>query len=94
MTTNSATQQLIERTSDNSAIRPFHVNVPETELVDLRRRINATKWPEREPVTELLLNNPRAVPNVRCSNMRRRTVTRTNGKLSSQVHILDGFRIQ
>ena len=27
------------------AIRPFHVNVPETDLTELRRRINATKWP-------------------------------------------------
>src|SRR5678815_1288571 len=38
--------------SDNTAIRPFHVNVPETELTELRRRINATKWPERETVTD------------------------------------------
>ena len=29
------------------AIRPFSVDFPEEELVDLRRRINATKWPER-----------------------------------------------
>ena len=28
----------------------FRVNVPEAELADLRRRINATKWPERETV--------------------------------------------
>jgi pimeloyl-ACP methyl ester carboxylesterase len=35
-----------------NAIRPFHVNVPEAELTDLRRRINATRWPEREPVTD------------------------------------------
>ena len=33
-------------------IRPFHVNVPEAELTELRRRINATKWPERETVTD------------------------------------------
>src|SRR5258705_1811910 len=32
------------------AIRPFHVNVPEAELTELRRRINAAKWPERETV--------------------------------------------
>jgi hypothetical protein len=38
--------------SDNTAIRPFHVNVPEAELTELRRRINATKWPERETVTD------------------------------------------
>ena len=34
------------------AIRSFHVNVPETELTDLRRRIKATKWPEREQVAD------------------------------------------
>src|SRR5208337_4175054 len=37
-------------TSDE--IRPFRVNFPEEALVDLRRRINATKWPERETVTD------------------------------------------
>jgi hypothetical protein len=31
-------------------IRPFRVNVPEEQLVDLRRRIAATRWPERETV--------------------------------------------
>jgi pimeloyl-ACP methyl ester carboxylesterase len=39
-----------QRGSDNIAIRPFRVNVPEAELTDLRRRIDATKWPERETV--------------------------------------------
>jgi pimeloyl-ACP methyl ester carboxylesterase len=34
------------------AIRPFSINFPEEALVDLRRRINATKWPERETVTD------------------------------------------
>src|SRR5881628_3409963 len=38
--------------SDKTAIRPFQVNVPEAELRELRRRINATKWPERETVTD------------------------------------------
>jgi hypothetical protein len=37
---------------DTTAIRPFQVNVTETELADLGRRINATKWPERETVTD------------------------------------------
>jgi hypothetical protein len=27
-------------------IRPFRVNVPEAELIELRRRINATRFPE------------------------------------------------
>src|SRR5262249_34551738 len=39
-------------TADKTAIRPFHVNVPEAELTELRRRINATRWPERETVTD------------------------------------------
>src|SRR5216684_3986236 len=34
------------------AVRPFRFNVPEAELTELRRRINATKWPERETVTD------------------------------------------
>ena len=33
-------------------IRPFRVDVPEAELTDLRRRINATRWPERETVND------------------------------------------
>jgi len=33
-------------------IRPFRVNFPEEALVDLRRRIAATRWPEREVVTD------------------------------------------
>jgi pimeloyl-ACP methyl ester carboxylesterase len=38
--------------SDNTALRPFEVNIPEAELVELRKRINATRWPEKEPVAD------------------------------------------
>ena len=38
--------------NDKADIRPFQVNVPEEELTELRKRINATKWPERETVTD------------------------------------------
>ena len=41
-----------EQGADKNAIRPFHVNISEAELTELRRRINATKWPERETVTD------------------------------------------
>jgi pimeloyl-ACP methyl ester carboxylesterase len=34
-------------TEDNS-IRPFRINIPEAELADLRRRVAATRWPDRE----------------------------------------------
>ena len=33
-------------------IRAFRVEVPEEELADLRRRIAATRWPERETVAD------------------------------------------
>ena len=33
-------------------IRPFQVDVPEEEIVDLRRRIAATRWPEQETVAD------------------------------------------
>ena len=52
MTPTTATQRSSEQVSGESAIRPFSVNVPEAELTELRRRINATKWPERETVTD------------------------------------------
>ena len=38
--------------SDNTAIRPFQVNFPDAELTELRRRVNATRWPERETVAD------------------------------------------
>ncbi len=38
--------------TEASAIRLFHVSFPEAELTDLRRRVNATRWPERETVTD------------------------------------------
>src|SRR6266480_7670750 len=35
-----------------TAIRPFRVGVPDEQLADLRRRIGATRWPERETVAD------------------------------------------
>jgi pimeloyl-ACP methyl ester carboxylesterase len=37
---------------DKTAVRPFQVGFPEEELAELRRRINATRWPERETVAD------------------------------------------
>jgi len=39
-------------TSEKTEIRPFRVNVSDAELSDLRRRVKATRWPERETVTD------------------------------------------
>jgi hypothetical protein len=53
MTQGSATQRGREQAADKNAIRPFPVaSVPEAELTDLRKRINNTRWPERETVTD------------------------------------------
>ena len=52
MTQTSATPRSCEQAAAKNAMRPFHVNIPEAELTELRRRINATKWPERETVTD------------------------------------------
>jgi hypothetical protein len=34
--------------ADRTAIRPFEIRVPEEELVQLRLRLAATRWPDRE----------------------------------------------
>jgi len=38
--------------ASDTAIRPFPVSFPETEVAELRRRVNATRWPERETVAD------------------------------------------
>lgn len=40
------------QSTDPNAIRPFHINFPQEALVDLRRRIATTQWPEKETVTD------------------------------------------
>jgi pimeloyl-ACP methyl ester carboxylesterase len=38
--------------AEPNAIRPFRINIPEADIVDLRRRIAATRWPARETVND------------------------------------------
>ncbi|HEY5988969.1 MAG TPA: epoxide hydrolase N-terminal domain-containing protein [Streptosporangiaceae bacterium] len=38
--------------SNMTEVRPFSVDVPEEELVDLRRRIAPTRWPDKETVAD------------------------------------------
>jgi pimeloyl-ACP methyl ester carboxylesterase len=42
----------VSRPLDSGAVRPFQVNVSEADLSELRRRINATRWPDRETVAD------------------------------------------
>src|SRR6478735_4532024 len=39
-------------TAQATSIRPFHVEVPEEQLAELRRRIEATRWPSKELVAD------------------------------------------
>jgi pimeloyl-ACP methyl ester carboxylesterase len=39
-------------TTVDTEIRPFHVEIPEDELAELRRRIAATRWPSQELVAD------------------------------------------
>jgi pimeloyl-ACP methyl ester carboxylesterase len=49
----TAASRPVPRTSAaDTSIRPFRVHVPDEALADLRRRILATQWPEKETVTD------------------------------------------
>ncbi len=49
---NPIAQTSATHAADKTTIRPFQVKVPATELTELRRRINSTRWPDRETVTD------------------------------------------
>ena len=49
--TQTATQQSASR--EPESIRPFEFGIPESEITELRQRIAATRWPEKEPVEDL-----------------------------------------
>ena len=59
-TTPSASEQRSEQATDKTAIRPFRVNVPDAELTELRRRITATRLPEKETVGDFTQGVPLA----------------------------------
>ena len=42
----------VSAATEDTTIRPFRVNVPEEELINLRRRVAATRWPDPETVTD------------------------------------------
>ena len=39
-------------TDEREAIRPYNINIPEEALTDLRQRIKATRWPDKETVSD------------------------------------------
>ena len=48
----SPTSARARAAAEETAIRPFRIRVPKAELVELRRRIMATRWPEKETVAD------------------------------------------
>jgi pimeloyl-ACP methyl ester carboxylesterase len=44
--------QSLAAATGSDAIRPFRIAIPEADLTDLRRRIVATRWPDRETVSD------------------------------------------
>ena len=50
----------IQRVGATNAMRPFRVDISQSELTDLRRRILATRLPERERVIDFSQGMPRA----------------------------------
>ena len=47
-----ATDVAHDTRSDTTSVRPFEISFPEADLTDLRRRIEATRWPDRETVAD------------------------------------------
>jgi epoxide hydrolase len=56
---------------------PFHVEVPEAELIDLRARLERTRWPEREPVDDWSQGVPLAYLQELCDHWAHRYDWRT-----------------
>jgi pimeloyl-ACP methyl ester carboxylesterase len=52
MTPTSVVEERTEPAAEKAAVRSFHVNFPESELTELRRRIKSTRWPDRETVAD------------------------------------------
>lgn len=50
----------VETPAGATELRPFRIDVPETDLEDLRARILATRWPEKETVDDLTQGTPLA----------------------------------
>jgi pimeloyl-ACP methyl ester carboxylesterase len=48
----SITEVTEPKGGDKSAIRPMRIRVPEAQLMDLRRRVKATRWPDKETVSD------------------------------------------
>jgi hypothetical protein len=72
--------------SEKTAIHPFHVNVPEAKQTQLRKRISATRWPERETRGRIARRATRDVPGTRVFLGRRPLCRSPQVQLSLATH--------
>src|ERR1700691_3211011 len=49
----SGAARATEQAGGNEAIRPFHFNFPASDITEIHRRVNATRWPEKELVADV-----------------------------------------
>jgi pimeloyl-ACP methyl ester carboxylesterase len=52
MTASTTSPGSLGTPGNDPAVRPFRIEIPEEALVDLRRRLAATRWPEKETVAD------------------------------------------
>ncbi len=84
--------------SSDTSIRPYRIAVPEAALVDLRRRIAATRWPERETVSDqsqgVQLTKLKALVDYWGTGYNWRKAEATLNALPQFVTTIDGLDIQ
>src|SRR4051812_20473367 len=47
-----AANEPVNPARDADAIRPFHITIPDEALTDLKQRVQATRWPDKETVSD------------------------------------------
>jgi pimeloyl-ACP methyl ester carboxylesterase len=87
--------QVTAATADREAIRPFNIEVSDEELVDLRRRVSATRWPDREtdPSQGVRLETIRALAEYWATDYNWRTFERRFAALPHFITEIDGVDI-
>ena len=50
--TGFAQKSQVKTTTNSELIRPYHISVSEKAITELRNRVNATRWPDKETVKD------------------------------------------
>ena len=83
-TSNQATASVV----DEATVRPFRIDMPQEAIDDLRRRIEATRWPERETVDD----DSQGVPLATMQELARYWATEYDfGRVEAQLNALPNF---